>query len=402
MGGRFLKVSKRETLADVFDPKKNAFGLFRFVLAALVIVSHCYPLGGFGHDPLEIMTRGRLSLGLFAVAMFFVLSGFLITRSALHTSAAGFLWHRFLRIFPGYWVCLIVSAFILAPIVYQIEYTHAYRIFAIPYDSPQLYVTRNLAMLHLNQWSIPGVMNISPQSIGRTLHHNPFPFVFNGSTWTLPYELICYLSVAVLAVVGVLKRGRRVLLILFVTNWALYALNWLAPSMFDELFPFRCTAELVMLLLYLLAGAIWFLYREEIAFSPARLGLSALVLVCALPNRWFGVVAPIALPYLFFWLACKVPFYRFDARGDYSYGLYIYAFPSQQMLTFFRVHTGGFATYLICAFLLSMFFAILSYHLVEAPCLRLKNIDPRAVIARLRTKRQAIDVTAPPLGSTSL
>ena len=96
------KARHTETLANVFDPRRNAFGLFRFALAALVIVSHCYPLGGFGRDPLEVVTAGRLSLGLFAVAMFFVLSGFLITRSASRTSAIRFLWHRFLRIFPGY------------------------------------------------------------------------------------------------------------------------------------------------------------------------------------------------------------------------------------------------------------------------------------------------------------
>lgn len=76
------KARHTETLANAFDPRRNAFGLFRFALAALVIVSHCYPLTGFGRDPLEVVTAGRLSLGLFAVAMFFVLSGFLITRSA--------------------------------------------------------------------------------------------------------------------------------------------------------------------------------------------------------------------------------------------------------------------------------------------------------------------------------
>ena len=149
------KARHTETLANAFDPRRNALGLFRFALAALVIVSHCYPLGGFGRDPLEVVTAGRLSLGLFAVAMFFVLSGFLITRSASNTSAIRFLWHRFLRIFPGYWVCLVVCAFILAPMICQVEYTHAYRIFAAPHDSPQLYLAGNFAMLHLNHWSIP-------------------------------------------------------------------------------------------------------------------------------------------------------------------------------------------------------------------------------------------------------
>jgi hypothetical protein len=115
------KARHAEKLANAFDPTRNAFGLFRFALAALVIVSHCYPLGGFGRDPLEVVTAGRLSLGLFAVAMFFVLSGFLITRSASRTSAVRFLWHRFLRIFPGYWVCLVVCAFILAPMICQVR-----------------------------------------------------------------------------------------------------------------------------------------------------------------------------------------------------------------------------------------------------------------------------------------
>jgi peptidoglycan/LPS O-acetylase OafA/YrhL len=396
------KARHTETLANAFDPRRNAFGLFRFALAALVIVSHCYPLGGFGRDPLEVVTAGRLSLGLFAVAMFFVLSGFLITRSASRTSAVRFLWHRFLRIFPGYWVCLVVSAFILAPMICQVEYTHAYRIFAAPHDSPQLYLAGNFAMLHLNHWSISGVMNVSPQSIGKTLHLNPYPFVFNGSIWTLPYELICYLTVGLLAVVGVVRRARHVVLLLFVAGWALYASNWLVPSLFHHLLPFRCMAELLMLVTYFFAGAVCFLYREKIAFSAALLGVSAIALACALPNRWFGIVAPITVPYLFLWFATKVPFHRFDTHRDYSYGLYIYAFPVQQALAFFRIQGEGFAIYLASALLLSTLFAIFSYHLIEAPCLRLKNIDLHAVNAKLRARRRGIDITAPALDSSAL
>ena len=104
------------SLSDAFDPKRNAFAFLRCVLAGLVIISHCYPLGGFGADPLEAITRRDQTLGVFAVAMFFVLSGFLIARAAANSPSVGrFVWHRFLRIFPGYWICLIVCGFVIAP-----------------------------------------------------------------------------------------------------------------------------------------------------------------------------------------------------------------------------------------------------------------------------------------------
>jgi peptidoglycan/LPS O-acetylase OafA/YrhL len=390
----FPKNPRYETLADAFDPRKNAFGFFRFVLAALVIFDHCYYLGGFGVDPLQ------LSAG--AVVLFFVLSGFLITRSALRTSTGRFLWHRFLRLFPGYWVCLVVCAFILAPIIYQVEYTHAYRIFGSLHDSPQSYVGGNFAMLHLNGWSIPGVTYVWPRSIGTTLHDNPYPSIFNGSIWTLPYELVCYLGVAALALLGVIKRARRVLLLGFLLEWSLYAFGWLEPVVFQELFPVPGLSGLLMFSLYFLAGVLCFLYREEILFSAALLLLSALLLAGGLMAGWFGVIAPVALPYLFLWLACKLPLQRFAARGDYSYGLYIYAFPIQQTLAFFHLPAAGFWTYFLCALLLSTLFGILSYHLIEAPCLRFKNVDPRAVITKLRAKRQPVLVAAPTVEPASL
>jgi peptidoglycan/LPS O-acetylase OafA/YrhL len=392
----------RETLGDAFDPGNNAFGFFRFALAALVIFSHCYPLGGFGRDPLHLFTGGRLTLGLLAVALFFVLSGFLITRSASRTSTGRFLWHRFLRIFPGYWVCLVVCAFILAPIIYQLEYSHAYRIFAAPnHDSPQSYFWGNFAMFHLNEWSIAGVMNVSPLSIGATLHRNPHPFIFNGSIWTLPYELVCYLGVAALILGGVIRRARRVLLVVFAVGCSLYAFNWLGPVAFQECFPSHYLPELLMLGLYFLGGVLSFLYREEILFSRGLLLLSTLLVAGGLITGWFGVIAPLALPYLFLWIACKLPLPRFDARGDYSYGLYIYAFPIQQTLAFFDLQAAGFWTYFLCALLLSTLFGILSYRLVEAPCLRFKNADPSALIAKFRTKRQAVHLATPAVESIS-
>ncbi len=35
----------------IFDPRRNSIGFMRLVMATAVIVSHAWPLGGFGTDP---------------------------------------------------------------------------------------------------------------------------------------------------------------------------------------------------------------------------------------------------------------------------------------------------------------------------------------------------------------
>jgi peptidoglycan/LPS O-acetylase OafA/YrhL len=386
------------SLGEAFDPTKNAFGLLRCLLATLVIASHCYPIGGFGADPLESMTNRRLSIGLLSVALFFVLSGFLITRSALKTPSVGrFLWHRFLRIFPGYWVCLIVCAFAVAPIVYEIESGSVLEIFSLRVESPQAYVVKNLCMFHLNGFSIPGVMNIEPRRIGLMMAHNPCRFLINGSLWTLPYEWFCYLAIAVLATMSILRRARVALLCFLASSWALYSFSWASPRVFGEWFPYRCITEFVMLCLYFSAGSVSYLYREKIRFSHTLIMIAVIFLVGALFMGWFGVIAPLALPYLFLWLGCKLPIHRFDAHGDYSYGLYLYAFPVQQMLVSFHVQEKGFAFYFLEATLLTGILAFLSYRCVEAPCLKLKHISLQGFLENFAIKSRCPDSPRLPL-----
>jgi peptidoglycan/LPS O-acetylase OafA/YrhL len=380
---------KAASLGDLFDARRNAFGFLRFALASLVIFSHCYSVGGFGFDPLETLSSQRLSLGILAVAMFFILSGFLITRSALQAPSVGrFLWHRFLRIFPGYWVCLIFCAFMMAPLIFQLEYGHALRIFSMSPLSPQSFVAGNFAILHFRSLSIAGVVNVMPWSIGLIMSHNPCRWIVNGSLWTLPYELICYLGVAGFAALQILRRARGIVFSVFVISWAMHILACCSPQLFHDCFPQRAMSALVMFCLYFSAGSVCYLYRERIRFSRGLVCGACCLLAGDLCAGYFGIIAPVALPYVFLWLACKLPIRHFDARADYSYGLYIYAFPLQQTLVFLHVHLIGFAGLFACTFLLSLSFAIASYWFVEAPCLRWKNVSPRDLIRGLAKEKE--------------
>jgi peptidoglycan/LPS O-acetylase OafA/YrhL len=364
--------------AQAFDPKRNAFAFLRMCLATAVIFSHCFILGGLGGDPLATVTSGRDSIGLVAVAMFFVLSGFLITRSALDSPSLGrFLWHRFLRIFPGYWVALAVCAFVFAPIFAGIEYGAFLRVFVAPWDRPQAYWLGNALMFHANFASISSVMTIHPASIAHLLGHNPSPWVINGSLWSLPYECACYAAVAVLALSSLLRRHRILVLILFVSLVGLHEFDCLAPREFDRWFHCRGFGVSVMLGLYFASGSVAFLFREKIPFSAAFFVGCLVALVVSLSCGAFGMVAPLVLPYAFLWLALAVPITRFDANGDFSYGTYIYAFPVQQALALLHFQQAGFTIYLLSSLAVTLLFAVLSYRFIEGPALRLKNVQVR-------------------------
>ena len=189
------RTSGAPTLGD-FDFRFNAIGFLRFLLASAVVWSHTFHLGGFGADPITYWTKSSEDAGSLAVEGFFVLSGFLIVRSFERTAnPLRYLWHRALRIFPGFWTCLVVTAFAFAPIAFVRERgTLAGFLTATP-SSPWTYVTHNLS-LAMNQYGIAGL-----------LAHVPWPGVFNHSLWTLQYEFYCYLVVAVLGTIALMRKS---------------------------------------------------------------------------------------------------------------------------------------------------------------------------------------------------
>jgi peptidoglycan/LPS O-acetylase OafA/YrhL len=371
----FPTAQGRPNFAQAFNPNNNAFGFLRLTLAVFVIFSHSLALGGFGMDRLEVLTKGRYHIGLLSVAMFFVLSGFLVCRSASTSrSVPRFLWHRFLRIFPGYWMCLVVCACVFAPLMAFAEFGTLMRVFSASWNSSQSFMINNVGLLHLNEFSIGGILFIRPNSIAGVLSHNPVPGIINGSLWSLPFEVSCYLAVAALAAVGVLRRARFIVLGLFAGLWCLYAFDYVNPDGFSRCFPYFGMKQLVMLCLFFSAGCVCFLYREKIPHSTAIFITSLVVLGGSLPLGVFGLIAPVAMTYAFLWLAFALPFGRFDTKGDFSYGAYIYAFPVQQGMALLRIHEEGFGLYFTSSLLLTSVLAFLSYRLIEAPCLRWKTV----------------------------
>ena len=152
------------TLAEVYSSRANGIGWLRFVLAFSVLVGHSWVLGYAGPNLGAELTHEQTDVGALAVFGFFVLSGFLISASGLKFSLSRFAWHRFLRIFPSFWVCLIVIAFVLAPLVALYENGSLAGYWGEP-GGPWGYLVNNF-FTGMQQTTISGLLADTPYGAG--------------------------------------------------------------------------------------------------------------------------------------------------------------------------------------------------------------------------------------------
>lgn len=380
-------------LAQAFTGRANSFGLLRLCFAFAVLVAHTAVLG-YGR-PLS----ARVDVPGLAVAGFFGISGFLVTRSALRSGLARYLWHRALRILPGLWVCLLVTALAVAPWLWWLRHGTFDGLFSAPNGV--------WSYLRANWWT-----GLRQLGIGDVLLDTPYgrqtrASVLNGSLWTLSYEVLCYFGIAALAVVGILRRARWLVLALAVGAFGVLCYNAVpGPTTAGPLlvhghlgpFPLVGGFAASWLLHYgfmFLLGALAELYRDRVPISDA-FGVAALVVVGAFAadGALFGP-ALVAYEYVILWLAVRLParLHAVGQRNDYSYGVYIYAFLVQQVLARFGVPGWGPLPYLLASALVSLALAALSWHLVERRALRLKDWTP----GRGRWRAGRVKIPAPRL-----
>jgi peptidoglycan/LPS O-acetylase OafA/YrhL len=336
----------RPTLATAFDPRHNSLNALRLVFALAVIVSHAWPLGGFGLDPFV----GDLTIGDWAVAGFFAISGFLITGSRMRSSFLPYLQRRFLRIFPGLWACLIVIALVFVPIAALKQ--------------------REVPSLAGLATFLGATAALSPRHLGwdGALPTLPEPDVWDGSLWTLFHEFACYLLVGFALTLAVVRRHRELLVLAFLAFVVVHAVD-------VELRPgdFSMPAQFVWLAMYFLAGAVLYAYREEIPVSWWAAGVCAGVVVVAGVLDRATEVAALPFAYLTLWLGIVLPLQRVGRRNDLSYGVYIYAFPVQQSLVLFGAAGLGVWAYTGLAVLLTLPLAAASWLVVEHPAMQLRK-----------------------------
>lgn len=326
--------------------RRNSLNLFRLILAAMVLFAHSFYITGRGVGP---QLHGE-NLGGWAVAGFFVLSGFLITRSRLRTSSGEYLLHRIARIFPAFLVCLVVIAFVFAPIAALIE-RGTLAGFLTTQVTPLQYVWSNLTLY------------IDSYTIGTTLESVPYPGAWNGSLWTLFYEFLCYILVWVLGGIALFRRSG-----LFAgAAWLVSVLVWIAIPLAQRLGLDESFFLFAKLAPFFLGGAfVYFIVDRSGISTPLGVGALAVgaVLVVGVP-RWGGQVAAPFLAYGLLWLSSVVPQPAWIARNDVSYGFYIYAWPVQQLAVLAGASALGLPVYIAVTVVVTFVLAWLSWVAIE-------------------------------------
>lgn len=360
-----------KTLAESFDPRSNSIGFLRWLMAFAVIFSHAGPVAGiFGGVDIGAQWGAETSLGGIAVTGFFVLSGMLITRSMMNSkSPVRFLWHRFVRIFPAWFLVLIVTAFALAPIAWIAENGSISGFSSAPGDSPWTYVFNNFTLV-LNQWSIAGTGADTP-AVMRGYN------TWNGSAWTLMYEFACYLGVLGLGVMGALA-GRVVGATLATGVLVLSTLQAVHVPDLGSVFQVLGNPQVLNLAAPFAFGMLLQLFIDKVPFDD-RLGVGMLIIaaLCWWRGGWF-LLGQYAFAYGLIWFGARVKaLANWDRRADLSYGIYIFGWPIMFLAAALNIQSAGWFVYLLVVIIAVHIYAYASWTLVEKPAMDLKNWMPR-------------------------
>ena len=329
--------------------RENNFGALRLFAALLVIYGHGQDLKGL---PTPILWN--VPIATIGLDIFFSLSGYLIYDSWLRDPRLGsFLIKRALRIFPGLAVCVLACICIIGPIATDLPIS----VYFAHHATWQFLL--NIA-LYLKLY-LPGVFT----------HRLLFGAV-NGSLWSLFPETLCYLAVPLVWLWAAWGRGALLLVVMGLCGaGGLYMFAY-HPTGYRLIYSADPKYILVQVPFFM-AGAFWrqlqtrfaALFRLDLAliFCSSTFLLPSLTATGSIPFQWltlsYGIIA---------FGSQATPLLHYATRfGDLSYGSYLYAFPIQQLVL---DHTHRFT--ITIATVVTLMAAVLSWHLVERPALRLK------------------------------
>ncbi|EHD13842.1 hypothetical protein CIN_12010 [Commensalibacter intestini A911] len=297
-------------LNDLLKKENNNLDLFRLIAAFMVIYAHAYPLlpTPGKQDPLLTITWFE-DIGGLAVKIFFFLSGLLVTNSLLiKKNIITFIISRLFRIYPALITLLIITTFIIGPLFSSLSFYDYY-------TSPltHIYFFNNLILK--TAYFLPGVFV-----------HNPYP-LFNGSLWTLPFEATCYILLSVFFLLGGFRfKGMIILIFIILVIDTIYnnhlVITWYANGNHRETllapsFSFGCLLAVYkhyikINLWIVLASFSLFVIFGHSAYNFYFFYLCVFISILYISSLKFII---------------KVKF-----SADISYGVYLWAFPIQQII----------------------------------------------------------------------
>lgn len=344
-------------LSNFARGRDNNFNLIRIVAALAVLVTHSFALVAGTGDAEPFRDRLGMTIGSISVDVFFITSGFLVTASLLtRQSTIEFIWARVLRIFPALLVMLLLTVFALGAFFTSLPLPSYF-------SDPKIYsyLVKCSTLFAGVAYDLPGVFDA-----------NPYRNAVNGSLWTMPHEIHMY---SILAIVWVSLRltpefRLRAFELVIVTIAVAGGAHVLASHFYSP-----TESQFARLFFSFFTGAAFYVLKERIRLSRSFFWFFVAALLFAIVNKHaFFVVYIFTIAYILFYLAYIPSGYirKYNQLGDYSYGVYIYAFPIQQSVAALIPKVSVLHMTLISA-AATLFLAAFSWHLLERRALNLKG-----------------------------
>lgn len=340
-----------KVLASYTNSKNNNFDALRLIAALLVLFSHSFSFLAL-EQPQFPFHNGTYdnSVGLFAVNVFFIISGFLITRSFLiRNNPAKFMWSRVLRIFPALICVVIITVFLIGPILTELP----------------------LGEYFGNLQTYRYLTNITLFDFNRYLPSTHGDLDINIALWTLEYEFLFYLVVLFLGVTGVLKN-RKIVFGMFLLS---IVLTYFRFGEFWEIHTINIL-KMVWLFSYFSAGMVAYLYRDKIIIdTKIFLFVIFLLIIGSFESGYNDAFLVFLVTYVVLFLSYtpRLKIAWLAKFGDFSYGIYIWSSPV--LILFIHQCGTGIDPYLLFIMAGCSVYIIgaLSWILVEKRILGLKE-----------------------------
>jgi peptidoglycan/LPS O-acetylase OafA/YrhL len=333
------------------------FDYLRLLLSTLVIVSHAVGVAYGVGETFRVFGGALRPAVALILPMFFALSGFLVAGSLERCrSLISFLGLRLIRLVPALAVETFAAAIVIGAVFTTLPLQE--------YFTSPVFRKYFLNIVGVVQFVLPGVF------LG-----NPWSGLVNGQLWTLPWELYCYMIIAGITAVGLLRREDRALATILIVHAVIFVIYVLIRRQQPGV-----TVSGPVLILCFLYGIGLYLFRKRIVWNKTlfALSLAATLLGLSVPGGDYLIAFPCA--YLTAVIGLTAPRRIWlVSSGDYSYGLFLYGFPIQQAV-FATFGAGGQSWWAnaVISWCVAFGLAFLSWHLVEKNAMKLR---PRLLAA---------------------
>ncbi|MDR2659557.1 MAG: acyltransferase [Spirochaetaceae bacterium] len=360
-------ITKIDSLLPVIN-KDNNFNFLRLFFAFSVAIGHSFYSGGLSL-PRIIQTISIIFNGHVAVCGFFIISGFLITRSyALSSNIKEYFAKRCRRLLPAYCLVIMLCAVSLALIsnLPAREY----------FTSPGLYkyIIANLLFLNFLHPGLPGVFGANASGSGV----NKDIFEINGSLWTIRIEVIFYILIPLIVfAIAKLKTRRRVNAVLaaaYVFGF-LYSILWGLIAQNSEIYLLKGIRESSDYVAYFVTGIFCLINLEWIKKYQKYLIVPGMIIVILeylfTFNTALEFFLPAALGVVIMFVAFNFPSLQSVGKyGDYSYGIYIFHGPLIKVFITFGFYDLNNIVVIFAVIGTVFSISYMSWHFVEKKALK--------------------------------